>query len=33
MVKAGAADPADVHAGAFPYGLEPFEYRDVFSCV
>jgi len=33
VVQAGAADPADVHAGPFSYGLESFENRNVFRGV
>ncbi len=33
VMQAGAADAADVHARAFPYGLEAFEYGDVFCGV
>ena len=33
MMQAGAADAADVHAGAFSNGLEPFEDGDVLGCV
>src|SRR5262249_26804491 len=33
MVEAGAADAADVHAGALADGLEAFEDRDVFCGV
>ena len=33
VVQAGAADAADVHAGALANRLEPFEDGDVFSCV
>ena len=33
MMQAGAADAADVHAGALSNGLEPFEDGDVFGCV
>jgi hypothetical protein len=32
-MEAGAADAADVHAGALPNGLEPFQNGDVFGCV
>ena len=33
MVKAGRADAADVHSGAFTNGLEAFENGDVFRGV
>ncbi len=33
VMQAGAADAADVHAGAFPDRLEPFKDGDVFGCV
>jgi hypothetical protein len=33
MMQAGAADAADVHAGAFPDRLEPFKDGDVLGCV
>ena len=33
VVKAGAADAADVHARALADGLEPLENGDVFGCV
>ena len=33
VVQAGAADAADVHAGALADGLEPFENGDVFCGV
>ena len=33
VVQAGAADAADVHAGALADGLEPLENGDVFGCV
>ena len=33
VMKAGAADAADVHAGAFPDRLEPFKDGDVLGCV
>src|SRR5690606_13566876 len=33
MVKPGRTDSADVHAGAFADGFEPFEDGDVFCAV
>ena len=33
VVQPGAADAADVHAGALADGLEPLENGDVFGCV
>ena len=33
MMQAGAADAADVHAGALANGLEPLEDGNVFGCV
>jgi hypothetical protein len=33
MMKPGAADAADIHAGTFAYGFQTFENGDVFGGI